>query len=97
MKKFHELEPLNYGGFIWKQDGRSVPLASPFGFSSGQNVLGKVGYNVEGVRRAIQHFQKSGVEVILAHKRKDVEQFNFGDGVINYNWSAQKARTTSLF
>lgn len=55
--------------------------AENVGFSFGQDVLGKVGYNVEGVRRAVQHFQKSGVEVILVHKRKDVEQFKFGDGV----------------
>jgi len=54
--------------------------AENLGFSYGSDVLGKRHcYDVEGVNRAVAHFQKQGVEVVVVGKRQDLG--HFGDDV----------------
>lgn len=62
--------------------------AENVGFSYAQDALGlKKGCNtfgaacVEGVKRAAEHFSKSGIEVIVVYRRKETEQLKLGDGV----------------
>lgn len=57
-------------------DGENV------GYSFGKEVRGKDHfYDMEGVKRAVDHFQRRGIDVIVVTKRQDTAQCTFPDGV----------------
>lgn len=53
--------------------------AENIGHSYGREVLGKRQYCAEGVIKAVEHFRKENLEVIVVTKRQDVP--HFGEGV----------------
>lgn len=56
--------------------------AENVGYSFGIEVRGKPKfYDVEGVRRAVAHFQSKGIDVVIVTKRDDTAQCLLGDGV----------------
>jgi len=56
--------------------------AENVGFSFGNEVLGRPQfYDAEGVKRAVSHFLKRGIDVIIVSKRREMGQCVFGDGV----------------
>lgn len=56
--------------------------AENVGYSFGIEVRGKPKfYDVEGVRRAVAHFQSKGIDVVIVTKRQDTAQCLPGDGV----------------
>lgn len=56
--------------------------AENLGYSFGREVCGQEKcYNAEGVKRAVAHFLKGGIDVIVVSKRQDTAQCGFGEGV----------------
>lgn len=52
------------------------------GFSFGREVRGQPKFfDVDGIKRAVEHFQQKGIEVIVVSKRQDIAQCAFGDNV----------------
>ena len=36
---------------------------------------------MEGVIRAVEHFRRRGIDIVIVSKRKEMAQYRFGDGV----------------